>query len=93
MPDEATAADNKGFSIFAAVHLPVSRGKVTLWGRTDTFNGNTEMYSDIIRLYIAGLAWHFYKSNTWLFDYQRTNHSVSSNPKEDRVQITLEVGF
>ncbi len=93
MPDEVTAADSKGFSIFAAVHLPVSRGEVTLWGRTDTFNGNTEMYSDIIRLYIAGVAWHFYKSNTWLFDYQRTNHSVSSNPKEDRVQLTLQVGF
>jgi hypothetical protein len=92
---EGSEYEQKGFSIFAAVHIPTPAigGKITLWGRADEFNGNTEMYSDITRLYIAGAAWHFYKSNTLLFDYQRTNHSVSSNPKEDRVQLTLEVGF
>lgn len=90
---DGTAADQRGYSVFAAVHIPVSRGKVTLWGRADQFNSNVDVYNDIPRLYIAGFAWHFHKSNTWLFDYQRTNHSVSSNPADNRFQVTLEVNL
>jgi hypothetical protein len=89
-----TASEQTGFSIFAAAHLPLENGgKITIWGRTDTFNSDTDVLNDIKRLYIAGLAWHFYKSNIWLFDYQRTNHSVSTIEAEDRIQITLQVGF
>ena len=90
---DGTAAEQRGFSVFAAVHIPTSRGKITLLGRADEMNSNTAVYNDIKRLYIAGVAWHFYKSNIWLFDYQRTNHSVSTIPGEGRVQATLQVAF
>jgi hypothetical protein len=92
---DGTAADQKGFSIFAAVHIPTPKigGKITILGRVDEFNTNTQVYNDIRRLYIAGVAWHFNKSNTWLFDYQRTNHSFSTIPGEDRAQLTLQLGF
>jgi hypothetical protein len=53
----------------------------------------TNNYSDIKWFYIAGSAWHFCKSNSWLFDYQRTNCGVSTIPREDRANPTLEPGF
>jgi hypothetical protein len=92
---DGTAAEQRGFSVFAAVHIPTPKagGKITLLGRADEMNSNTAIYNDIKRLYIAGVAWHFYKSNIWLFDYQRTNHSISTIPGENRAQITLQVGF
>ncbi len=92
---DGTAADQKGFSLFGAVHFPLPnhRGKLTVLGRADEMNSNTAVYNDIKRLYIAGVAWAFYKSNTWLFDFQRTNHSFSTIPGENRVQATLQVAF
>jgi uncharacterized coiled-coil protein SlyX len=92
---DGTSADQKGFSVFAAVHFPMpnNRGKISILGRADEMNSNTAVYNDIQHLYIAGVAWHFYKSNTWLFDFQRTNHSISAIPGENRVQATLQVGF
>jgi hypothetical protein len=92
---DGTAADQKGFSVFAAVHFPLpnNRGKISILGRADEMNSNTAVYNDLKRLYIGGIAWHFYKSNIWLFDYQRTNHSVSTIPGEGRVQATLQVAF
>jgi hypothetical protein len=95
LASDGTAADQKGFSVFAAVHIPTPKigGKITILGRADEINSNTAVYNDIKRLYIAGVAWHFYKSNTWLLDYQRTNHSISTIPGEDRAQLTLQVAF
>jgi len=94
LPDGAPA-DQKGFSAFAAVHIPTPKigGKITFLGRIDQFNGNTQAYTDITCLYIGGVAWHFYKSNIWLFDFQRTSHSVASIDRDDRAQVTLEVNF
>jgi uncharacterized coiled-coil protein SlyX len=90
-----TAAEQRGFSVFAAVHLPLpnDRGKISILGRADEMNSNTAVYNDIKRVYIAGVAWHFYKSNIWLIDFQRTNHSFSTIPGENRVQATLQVAF
>jgi uncharacterized coiled-coil protein SlyX len=92
---DGTAADQKGFSVFAALHFPLpnKRGKISVLGRADEMNTNTAIYNDLKRLYIAGVAWHFYKSNIWLIDFQRTNHSVSTIPGENRVQATLQVAF
>jgi hypothetical protein len=92
---DGTGAEQRGFSVFAAVHIPLpnNRGKISILGRADEMNSNTAVYNDIKRLYIGGVAWHFYKSYIWLFDYQRTNHSFSTIPGEGRVQATLQVGF
>ncbi|HXH51567.1 MAG TPA: hypothetical protein VNM47_19685 [Terriglobia bacterium] len=92
---DGTGAERRGFSVFAAVHIPLpnDRGKISILGRADEMNSNTAVYNDIQRLYIGGVAWHFYKEYIWLFDYQRTNHSVSTIPGEGRVQATLQVGF
>ena len=89
------ANDQKGFSVFAAAHIPTPKigGKITLFGRTDEFNKNTEAYTDITRIFIAGAGWHFYKSNTWLVDYQRTSHSVPTIDTDNRAQVTLQMGF
>jgi hypothetical protein len=92
---DGTGAEQRGFSVFAAVHIPTPKagGKISILGRADEMNTNTDVYNDIKRLYIAGVAWHFYKSNIWLFDFQRTNHSISTIPGENRAQVTLQLGF
>lgn len=92
---DGTAADQKGFSIFAAVHIPTPRlgEKITLLGRADEFNSDASIYNDLQRRYIAGIAFHLYKSNILLFDYERLNHSISTIPGEDRAQITMQVAF
>jgi hypothetical protein len=92
---DGTAADQKGYSIFGSVRIPTPKigGKISLLGRFDQFDTNTHVLNDMKSLYIAGVAWHFNKSNTWLFDYQRTNHSVSTTPGENQVQLTLQLAF
>jgi TolA-binding protein len=92
---DGTAAQQKGFSVFASVHIPIPRHgeKISLIGRIDEFNSNTDIYNDLQRRYIAGFAWHLYKSNIILFDYERLNHSLSTLTGEDRVQATLQTVF
>jgi hypothetical protein len=90
-----TAAHQRGFSLFGAAHIPTPHfgQKVSILGRFANFDSDTDIYSDVQRRYIAGIAWHMYKGNIWLFDYQRTNHSLSAIPAEDRLQITLQTAF
>jgi hypothetical protein len=92
---DGIAAQQKGFSVFASVHIPIPRHgqKVSLIGRIDEFNSNTNIYNDLQRRYIAGVAWHLYKSNIILIDYERLNHSLSTLTGEDRVQATLQTVF
>ena len=89
------AIDQKGFSVFAAVHIPTPHfgEKVTILGRADEFNSNTSVYNDLQRRYIVGVAFHLYKSNILLFDYERLNHSISTIPGENRAQITLQMAL
>jgi TolA-binding protein len=89
------AAQQRGFSVFASVHIPIPHHgqKVSLIGRLDEFNSNTDVYNDLQRRYIAGFAWHLYKSNIILIDYERLNHSLSTFTGEDRVQATLQTVF
>ncbi len=89
-----TSAHQKGFSVFASAHIPIPHAqKISVIGRLDEFNSNTRILNDLQRLYIAGIAWHFYKDNIWLIDYQRTSHSVSTLVPEDRLQVTLQTAF
>jgi hypothetical protein len=93
--DKITAADQKGFSVFAAVHIPTPHlgEKITVLGRADEFNLNTSTHSDVQRRYIAGVAFHLYKSNILLFDFERLNHSNSTIPGENRGQITMQMSL
>jgi hypothetical protein len=95
LSDGKTAADQKGFSVFAAVHIPTPHfgEKISLLGRLDEFNPNTGAYPDLQRRYISGIAFHLFKSNILLFDYQRTNHSIITIPGENRVQVTVQTVF
>ena len=90
-----TSAHQSGFSVFAAVHIPTPHfgQQVSIIGRVDEFNSNTRIYNDLQRRYITGFAWHMFKSNIWLADYQRTEHSLSTLEGEDRFQITLQTVF
>ena len=85
----------KGFSVFAAAHIPIHHygEKVSIIGRMDEFNSNTRLYGDLQRLYIAGFAWHLYKNNIILLDYQRTDHSLDTRAPENRFQITLQTAY
>jgi hypothetical protein len=85
----------KGFSVFAAAHIPIHHygEKVSIIGRMDEFNSNTRLYGDLQRLYIAGFAWHLFKSNIILLDYQRTDHSLETRAPENRFQITLQTAY
>ena len=92
---DGSAARQRGFSLFAAAHIPTPHfgEKISVLGRVDEFDADTDIYSDIQHRYIAGIAWHMYKGNIWLFDYQRTNHSLDAIPGENRMQITLQTAF
>jgi hypothetical protein len=94
-PGGTVAAGEKGWSVFASAHIPTPHfgEMVSIIGRYDEFNSNTSIYNDLQRRYIAGVAWRFYKSNTWLLDYQRLDHSVSTIPGEGRIQLTLQTAF
>ncbi len=92
---DGSAAHQSGFSVFAAVRVPTPHfgEKISLIGRFDEFNSNTRIYNDLQRRYIAGIAWHMYKNNIWLIDYERTSHSLSTLEAEDRFQVTLQTVF
>jgi hypothetical protein len=95
LQSNGTSARQSGFSVFAAVHIPapLAGQRISVLGRIDEFNSNTRIANDLQRLYIAGVAWHFYKDNIWLIDYQRTSHSVLTRTPEDRLQVTLQTVF
>jgi TolA-binding protein len=90
-----SAAHQTGFSVFASAHIPIPRHgqKVSILGRMDEFNSNTRIYNDLQRRYIAGFAWHLYKDNICLIDYEHLSHSLSTLAGEDRVQATLQTVF
>ncbi len=92
---DGRAARQKGYSLFGAVHIPTPHfgDKISVLGRFDEFDSDSDIYSDLQHRYIAGFAWHMYKGNVWLFDYQRTNHSLDVIPGENRVQVTLQTAF
>ena len=92
---DGRAARQRGYSLFAAAHIPTPHfgSRISVLGRFDDFNADTQIYSDITHRYIAGIAWRMYKGNIWLVDYQRTNHSSDMIPGENRVQVTLQTGF
>ncbi len=96
LSDGKTAADQKGFSLFASVHIPTPHfgEKISVLGRYDEFNSNTSTNAaDLQRRFITGIAFHLYKSNILLFDFQRLNHSITSIPGENRAQITQQIVF
>ncbi len=95
LESNGTSAHQSGFSVFASVHIPTPHfgQKISLLGRLDEFNSNTRIYNDLQRRYIAGIAWHMYKDNTWLIDYQRTQHSLDTLSGENRLQVTLQTVF
>lgn len=95
LESNGAAAHQSGFSAFASVHIPIPHygEKVSIIGRLDEFNPNTRIYNDLQRRYIAGFAWHLFKDNIFLVDYERTAHSLSTLAGEDRVQATLQAVF
>ena len=63
-------------------------------GRYDLFDKDTDdPASDEAERVIAGVAWRFHKSNYWLLDYDRVEHSTPGVPTEDRVQLTLQIKY
>lgn len=76
---------NSGHSFFGEICVPFT--PFTIWGRYDCFIdgmnlGSTFMtpYDSRTSVYIAGLAWKFYKENRLLFDIERSCEFIGVNP-------------
>jgi len=99
---KGTAADtlgnalpHEGYSAFAEVRLD-RRARFSLIGRYDWFDNDRnkgDAEADVAKRYIAGLAFQFHKSNYWVLDYDRLEHSLPGMKTEERVQLTLQVKY
>jgi hypothetical protein len=88
-----TALDHDGYSFFTEVRLDEAQ-KYSLFGRYDRFDPNTDdPASDVTKRTIFGFAWQFTKSNYWVLDYDRLEHSTDGRDTEDRVQLTLQIKY
>jgi hypothetical protein len=82
-----------GYSLFTEVRLDRER-RFSLIGRFDHFDASSDdPASDVEERWIAGVAWRFFKGNTWLLDYDRLEHSAPGMPAEDRLQLTLQIKY
>ena len=87
------ALDHDGYSFFTEVRLDEAQ-KYSLFGRYDRFDPNTDdPAADVTKRTIVGFAWQFMKSNYWVLDYDRLEHSTDGRDTEDRVQLTLQIKY
>jgi len=91
--DEGKAADQKGYSFFTEIKFPEKKNWSFI-GRYDRFDNDTDdPENDVQKRWIAGIAWHIYKHNTLLFDYESLDHRNPDIPNENRFQVTLQLKF
>jgi polyhydroxyalkanoate synthesis regulator phasin len=92
--NQSGADENKkdGYSFFAEVK---PTDKVSIIGRYDKFDQNTDADNDENTRYIAGIAYHFYKQhkNMVLLDYDHVSYQDPSKQDDKRIQLTLQVAL
>jgi hypothetical protein len=84
--------DKDGYSVFAEIK---PSKKVSLIGRYDTFDPNTDADNDANDRYIAGVAYMLDKphKNMILLDYETVNYEQADKADDKRLQLTLQVSF
>jgi polyhydroxyalkanoate synthesis regulator phasin len=92
--NQGGADENKkdGYSFFAEVK---PTDKLSIIGRYDRFDPNTDADNDENTRYIAGIAYHFYKQhkNMVLLDYDHVDYKDPLKKDDKRIQLTLQVAL
>jgi len=89
--ESGRALSREGFSFFAELELPTPE-RVSVIGRYDYFDFDTEADGDEKERVIAGVAWDLGRHNTLLLDYDRVS-TKGEGADESRVQLTLQVKY
>jgi hypothetical protein len=84
--------DREGYSFFAELK-PLK--KLSVIGRFDHFDPNTDIGSNDNNRIIAGIAYHIDKQhqNMILLDYDTVQYAQLGKSNDNRVQLTLQVAF
>ena len=84
--------DKDGYSLFAEIK-PTK--KISIIGRYDKFDQNTDVDDDENTRYIAGIAYHFYKQhkNMVVLDYDHVDYKDPLQKDDKRIQFTLQVAL
>jgi len=84
--------DREGYSVFAEIK-PIK--KISIIGRYDNFDPNTDMSNDEADRYIGGVAYMLDKphKNMVLLDYETVNYQQDGTPDDNRIQLTLQATF
>ena len=85
------ALKRSGYSVFAELRAP--EFPLSVIGRFDGFDPNTDGSKDESTRIIAGLAYHFAGKQTLLFDYDQVRYEAEDKEDETRLQMTLHVKF
>ena len=84
--------DKDGYSLFTEIK-PLD--KLSLIGRYDTFDPNTNANNDATDRYIVGVAYMLDKphKNMILLDYETASYEQDGKSNDNRAQMTLQVSF
>ena len=83
--------EKNGYSVFGELKLPEQ--KISLIGRYDQFDFNTNLDNDERTRIILGLAIHLAGHNKILIDYDVASYAREGKDNEPRFQVTTEVHF
>ncbi|MBF8251334.1 MAG: hypothetical protein HW382_962 [Deltaproteobacteria bacterium] len=81
-----------GYSFFGKVVLPMYE-KVTLFGRYDLLDPNTDASNNNIETTIAGASYRIYSDNYIVAAYEKTHNEANANPDDTKGQIVLQISF
>lgn len=84
------ARKQDGYSLFGELKIPESR--LSLIGRYDYFNNDTEQKDYKTKRTIAGLVYHFQGRNAAILDYDTVTNTLTDE-KSSAVKFTIEVHF
>ncbi|NIA05165.1 MAG: hypothetical protein GWP11_04265, partial [Proteobacteria bacterium] len=100
--------DTEGYSFFGRVRLPFVSEKLSVFGRYDHFDQDSDNViadNTAYDLYIGGLSYDVAKGNQILVDYETTNFDVNAGQKgkvpslgnnlgdEHKIQVVYQLAF
>jgi hypothetical protein len=81
---QGRALKTKGYSLFGNLKLPVLENKLSLFGRYDHFDQDDSgmiAFDADYDMVIGGLAYDFYKGNTFMLVYETTDYGPNAGKK------------
>jgi len=90
--EQGEALSRRGYSVFGELKLPFER-KISLMGRFDHFDFDTDADNDEADRVIAGVAWDLGHHNTLLLDFDRLDPKDDAKDVEKKVQFTMQVKY